>query len=1051
MQVVSPKQTGKKGLMGDQEMKSMGHSADAVCDLVLLFPLAHVKTDTKKSIYTKEFYVKKFLGLREDKKTGEEFQDKSSCLYRTERCYLTVDGKMGITEGHRPSVVKAGEGEVRVRSQTMNLRHEHEQLKEKQTFLENEYQQLLNEVRKEQKSGSPSDKHATQREFSLIIAKAVAKRIQLACGLTTSMRFSYDQDQIMMTITADTNDLMVEADRTDFLVQYENKPFRTDNTPRGKFVQEFLTEFVKRPSGDDSSDDKLSGEDALNACKDLLRAVIDADIQEVPDDALAIDPAMFGTEDQKCQPELLRSFEKRGHNEDSHPDDGDVYLAGYTPFKYSWTHQPLYRHYDIEQEKEDPGASVFRKIDRIKLVRSIIQRHLNLPQLEYLELLLDSYALHEPKKIEALRNEWGLKLTVPNYLPSFLGGTTQPLGRIRNYFGAKIALYFAWLQFYTYAVIPIACLGIPAFMIKQFSPPNDFVGITLVVFGGIVSVWSTTFTEYWKRRNAFLNVWWGTVGFSQYEGPRAGFYGSTRSSPIDDSKETYHENIKVYYRKFVVGLMVVAFMICIVIAAVTGVLFLKKLITVQYIFTDDPSTKNVWEKNPNYNPLGAPICGGVNAIQIGVLNAVYRMIADFLNDFENHRTDTEFENALITKVFLFQFVNSYASFFIIAFIKKQLTEGFAAPLIEVCSLADGTKCTDAADWDKADSKIENWVDTTNKMFSDQDSVKKDDGSTGFRPDGFRVGPVPESGCLPNSNNQPDCMQELQTQLATIFLTRLVIGNIQEVVGPYVKYKLAVYMEQRGNKSDEVIVYDQPEEQAKLNKYEEKESFDDYSEMVIQYGFITLFVVGFPLTPLLAFINNIAEVHVDAIKLTIGHRRPNPRGVEDIGSWNGFLALMSTISVMTNVGLVFFTGNYVNQISCASGATGANDPAQVCADYEGTCNDATGLCTQHSIMPQSMGWRWVAFIVCEHALLLVKAAVMEIVPDMPSDCQTFAARFDHMAKRTFDNLQEDDDSGLEEKAEDNIDLGIGNSTAGVSSTVANPIVVRSNSSAASQQV
>ena len=99
----------------------------------------------------------------------------------------------------------------------------------------------------------------------------------------------------------------------------------------------------------------------------------------------------------------------------------------------------------------------------------------------------------------------------------------------------------------------------------------------------------------------------------------------------------------------------------------------------------------------------------------------------------------------------------------------------------------------------------------------------------------------------------------------------------------------------------------------------------------------------------------------------------------------------------------------------------------------------------------MGWRWVAFIVCEHALLLVKAAVMEIVPDMPSDCQTFAARFDHMAKRTFDNLQEDDDSGLEEKAEDNIDLGIGNSTAGVSSTVANPIVVRSNSSAASQQV
>ena len=37
--------------------------------------------------------------------------------------------------------------------------------------------------------------------------------------------------------------------------------------------------------------------------------------------------------------------------------------------------------------------------------------------------------------------------------------------------------------------------------------------------------------------------------------------------------------------------------------------------------------------------------------------------------WENHRTDSSFESALIFKTFAFQFVNSYFSFFYIAFFK----------------------------------------------------------------------------------------------------------------------------------------------------------------------------------------------------------------------------------------------------------------------------------------------------------------------------------------------------------------------------------------------
>ena len=61
-------------------------------------------------------------------------------------------------------------------------------------------------------------------------------------------------------------------------------------------------------------------------------------------------------------------------------------------------------------------------------------------------------------------------------------------------------------------------------------------------------------------------------------------------------------------------------------------------------------------------PVGGPFCGFINAVQIFVLNSVYKTVAIGLNNYENHRTETEYEDALICKVFLFQFVNSFSSF-----------------------------------------------------------------------------------------------------------------------------------------------------------------------------------------------------------------------------------------------------------------------------------------------------------------------------------------------------------------------------------------------------
>ncbi|KAJ7340375.1 Anoctamin-4 [Desmophyllum pertusum] len=41
-------------------------------------------------------------------------------------------------------------------------------------------------------------------------------------------------------------------------------------------------------------------------------------------------------------------------------------------------------------------------------------------------------------------------------------------------------------------------------------------------------------------------------------------------------------------------------------------------------------------------------------------------------------------------------------------------------------------------------------------------------------------------------------------------------------------------------------------------------FWEYLEVVLQYGFVTMFVAAFPLGPLFALLNSIVEIRVDAI-------------------------------------------------------------------------------------------------------------------------------------------------------------------------------------------
>lgn len=64
----------------------------------------------------------------------------------------------------------------------------------------------------------------------------------------------------------------------------------------------------------------------------------------------------------------------------------------------------------------------------------------------------------------------------------------------------------------------------------------------------------------------------------------------------------------------------------------------------------------------------------------------------------------------------------------------------------------------------------------------------------------------------------------------------------------------------------------------------QDTFQDYQEMFVQFGYVVLFSSAFPLAAMCALLNNIIEIRSDAFKLCTGLQRPFGIRVESIGQW-----------------------------------------------------------------------------------------------------------------------------------------------------------------------
>lgn len=525
----------------------------------------------------------------------------------------------------------------------------------------------------------------------------------------------------------------------------------------------------------------------------------------------------------------------------------------------------LWRTYRID---EVGHRSYFKRMNRLKLLYSLINRQVVLHKLTKSALISDHFALHDDwelsgtQRISSLEDyDYLMVISKFNsiYADSFQGqgrkGLKQaweetflkvelPLDRIRNYFGEKIGLFFAFKSLMAKFLMVPSMVGLGVFLLHYLGTEQTQYMIAVDSFYCyFLGIWASLTLEYWRRKESTCTNRWGMVDYEQEEETRPQFQGELRRSAITDQMDEPYFN-PVNRRMIVIAGLAVSLMVILVVIGIVAV-----LMTLRKTFINTIKIRDI--------DIIGPIISIVNGVQIQIFNVLYSLMALKLTNLENHQTQSEYEDSFILKNYCFQFVNSFNSLYYTAFVKTY---------VEGCSFTDGN----------GDTQIE-------------------------------VG--------------ASCLGELRTQLTVLFLVAY-LRDVLLILLPYWNFKRqlrrlkvvnAVQMKAERWKlaglHDTRVIRDELEEQFILSKYTVMGmdgTYKDYMSITIMFGYVTMFGLGFPLSSLLMCLLLLLEIRVNKLKMLNLTRRPQPMGVRHIGIWWAILQFTAVVAIFTNAGLFCFT-------------------------------------------------------------------------------------------------------------------------------------------------
>ncbi|XP_032416344.1 anoctamin-9-like isoform X1 [Xiphophorus hellerii] len=588
------------------------------------------------------------------------------------------------------------------------------------------------------------------------------------------------------------------------------------------------------------------------------------------------------------QEEFLEELKKKNIAITSIDHEDKIFLGLRAPDEIFEDYQYLIKVSDACSWCKDENS--ITQANRIRIVHFILNNTCistkeNLEKLTLEGVFETMFCLHEKKEQKNLRAKWA------RWSALF---TPQPFDEIKCYFGEKVALYYLWLNWYTILLIPAAALGAVIFLYglaffntsplikevcdsnvtmcpscdrvcepRQLSETCTYAKVShlfdnegTVAFAMFMAVWATAFLEFWQRHRARYASKWKVYDWCEEEEELIMEIVNDINCEVKEFKHSYFQSTLVLIL-FTAMLMVII--------GITHALVVFRVMTASWF---SRSESDFLEEKAS---MLAMLLGAVlHYFTIQIMNRVNRWVSLKLCDLEKLNSLAAKERSFTVKMFTFQFFTLFSSLFYVAFFLGRIN-GHPTNYVRLA--------------------------------------------------GFRLEECHPSGCL----------TDLFIQMAVIMLLKQTLNNVLELLVPwamsFLRKKTARRLKRQcgkcyrkfcRNKQGLVDACDICKKRDWLRNYHLGNTdafslFNEFLEMVIQFSFTTTFVAAFPLAPLLALLNNIIEIRLDAIKMVRYERRLIPRKTSDIGIWTKVLEVVGVFAVIVNALVIGISSDFIPRL------------------------------------------------------------------------------------------------------------------------------------------
>ena len=406
---------------------------------------------------------------------------------------------------------------------------------------------------------------------------------------------------------------------------------------------------------------------------------------------------------------------------------------------------------------------------------------------------------------------------------------------------ANLFFFFFFLDLYLYFLSFFLAYNVAVDGLQHGAIHNIWVPL----FAAYTAIWSTFIIEKWKRKASELAFRWDTSKHSPLEVTRSEFKGPEMFDEVSGKVKKHFTSSERMTRR--------------VMGSPLWILAITIVVCVQLLriwFRDNIAFVRPFPEDRLYSVAGSTVQGAL----IAILNMVYRKVALKLTQWENHQTESKFQDALIFKTFAMQAINGNLALIHAAFIDPDPVELWTLLIVLMAGVQISNTIKQIAK-----PKLIFWCKMKKYKKRQTEIVPIIRGKTqqGLSHQATQRDGASEAGDFTQGWNSTEHQKD------------------EHALGEVLR-------------------------NCSMNNPSSTGSIGDYAEMVSQFTYVVLWSAVFPLAPFFAVAVNWTQLRGEMSLTCETTKRQYPTKADNIGAWLPILEAVSMLSVISNTVLIVHT-------------------------------------------------------------------------------------------------------------------------------------------------